>query len=422
MRMSSPFRLFFAVVFSLTLVDTGAQDTTQHITANRRNAASQLNKPYLILISADGFRYDYAKKYSAKNLHRLSENGVRAASMLPSFPSVTYPNHYSIATGMYPSHHGLVYNEFYDRNRKATYKVADRKAVEDGSWYGGIPLWVLAEQQGMLSASYHFVGTEAAIAGVYPTYWYRYNSRNGAGHFTRTVTNWLTLPDSVRPHLITLYLSNTDDAGHKYGPESAETAKAVHYIDSVLGVLIAALEPLKLPVNYVFVSDHGMAAVDQQQTLSISAITDTSKFIVRGGNTSQHLYARNAADILPEYAKLKANEKDYKVYLRSNTPRRWHYDIGDDTMGRIGDIFLVPVYPKVFAEAGSKVSPGAHGFDPAMKEMHASFYAWGPAFKRKDIPAFVNVHVYPMVCSLLGLTYQHSIDGDPSVLKRILRK
>jgi len=406
----------------LVSVIASAQDTTQHIEKGRKNSATQINKPYLILISADGFRYDYAKKYQAKHLLELSKKGIRAKSMIPSFPSVTFPNHYSIATGMYPSHHGLVYNTFYDRNRKETYAVNNRKTVEDGSWYGGIPIWVLAEQQQMLSASYFFVGTEAPIQNTLPTYWYKYNSITPIDDRINQVVQWLQLPEADRPHLINFYMSNTDDAGHHFGPDAPETEAAVHFIDETIGKLTQRVNALGLPVNYIFLSDHGMTTVDTATKIVIPALIDTAKFIIRGGNTSFHLYAKDSSSILSTYHQLKSKEKHFKVYLKSETPSSWHYQPSDDLFNRIGDIFIVPEFGKVLRFANETMSVGAHGFDPKEKAMHATFYAWGPQFKkRKKIDAFENVHVYPLISNLLQLPYQHTIDGNPKVLKRLLR-
>ena len=167
-------------------------DTTQKVDLSRRNSKKQQDKPYLILISADGFRYDYAKKYKANTLIKLSEKGVRAEAMIPSYPSVTFPNHYSIVTGMYPSHHGIVDNKFYDAKRSDFYIVGTRAKVEDGSWYEGTPLWVLAEQQHMLSASFYWVGSEAAIKGIRPTYYYNYTEKIDIDQRVQVVVNWLS--------------------------------------------------------------------------------------------------------------------------------------------------------------------------------------------------------------------------------------
>lgn len=415
---------FFPVLlfpFLLLPVLLPAQDTSQQQVRGRINLPAQQQKPYVILISADGFRYDYITRYDARQLKQLSSEGVTAESMKPSFPSVTFPNHYSVATGMYPSHHGIVYNQFYDRNKKATYNMGDRKAVEDGSWYGGIPLWVLAEQQGMRSASYHFVGTEAPIQGIYPTYWYLFSNRIDIDRRIATVGNWLRLPEAERPHLITFYMSNTDDAGHHYGPDATQTRDAVQFVDAAIGKLVEEVRKTGLPVNFIFLADHGMAAVDTAFRLDPSAIIDTAKFILRGGGTSLHVYAKSKKDIKPLYKRLKAAATDYDVYLRKQIPVAWHYSAKDDTLGRIGDLFLVPHYPKVFSRPGSRISPGAHGFDPVMQEMHATFCAWGPAFRKGiRIPTFENVHVYPLVCRILGLSYAHAIDGRPEVLEPVL--
>lgn len=399
-----------------------AQDSLQQIVHGRKNAATQVDKPYVILISADGFRYDYAEKFKAENLLRLLKSGVQAKSMIPSFPSVTYPNHYTVATGLYPSHHGLVYNQFYDRSRKATYNVADRKTVEDGTWYGGTPLWVLAEQQGMISASYQFVGTEAAIQQTFPTYWYRYHDKNDIENSTNIIANWLKLPAEQRPHFISFYLGEVDYAGHVFGPDAKQTESAVQYVDKAIKLLTQKVDALGLPVNYIFLADHGMASVDTVTRINIAEMIDTARFIMRGGNTSLHLYAKDVGDIQPTYQALKKQAAGFEVYLRGQTPASWHFGKTDDVFDRIGDIFVVPKYPKVLSGYTGHISPGAHGFDPSIKDMHASFYAWGPHFKKgKTIPSFENIHVYPLVCKLLGLTIRDKIDGNLKVLKKTLR-
>src|SRR6185369_4163213 len=217
-------------------------DTTQKIIEGRRNARPQQKKPYVILISGDGFRYDYAEKYHATSLLALSAKGVRAASMIPSYPSLTFPNHYTIVTGLYPSHHGLVNNYFYDANRKAFYGMRDQKAVVDGSWYGGTPLWVLAEQQQMLTASYYWVGSEADIQKTLPTYYYKFNDTVSMDHRIKEVVNWLQLPPDKRPHFITFYISNADHEGHSFGPDAPQTAAAVRFIDSSIQKLTEAVK------------------------------------------------------------------------------------------------------------------------------------------------------------------------------------
>jgi len=400
-----------------------SQELVQQVVAGRKNSPQQMEKPYLILISADGFRYDYAEKYNARNILELSSKGIRSAAMIPSYPSVTFPNHYTIVTGLYPSHHGLVYNQFYDRGFNASYSMGDRSAVEDGRWYGGTPLWVLAEQQQMLAASYHFVGTEAPIQQTYPTYWYRFKDGIDLSKRIGTVVDWLKLPSEERPHLITFYMSHVDHAGHDFGPDAPQTAASVATVDDAVGRLVAEVSKLGLPVNYVFVSDHGMASVDTAFRMDVSAMIDTSQFIIKGGGTTLHLYSRPHANVNEQIALLKQRAVHFDVYSKADVPAHWHYSTKDDRFQRIGDIILTPHYPKVFSSGARRISPGAHGFDPKIKEMHASFFAWGPSFKSgMKIPAFENIHIYPMLCELLGLKYGKDIDGNAKVLRPVLRK
>jgi predicted AlkP superfamily pyrophosphatase or phosphodiesterase len=398
-------------------------DTAQKIVPGRSNAVAQQVKPYVILISADGFRYDYARKYQAKNLLRLSSNGIRAQSMIPSFPSLTFPNHYTIATGLYPAHHGLVNNSFYDPARRARYSMSNKKEAYDSSWYGGKPLWVLAEQQAMVTASFYWVGSEVAVQGVRPTYYYLYNELIPIDERLQTVKNWLQLPEEQRPHFITFYFPEVDHEGHMHGPESEETVKAVRFVDSSIGKLCAMIDSLQLPVNYIFVSDHGMAAVDTVNTLSLPQV-DTTKFVVSTGDILVNYYAKDQAFIPGFYQELKSKAEGYDVYLVGETPARWHYRKKDDRYNRIGDIILVARYPKIFAWGNKRLNPGRHGYDPrAVKDMMASFMAWGPQFKKgKVIAPFENIQVYALVARILGLNIDQPVDSRPGVLKKIMKK
>jgi predicted AlkP superfamily pyrophosphatase or phosphodiesterase len=398
-------------------------DTAQKIIEGRRNSPEQQQKPYVIMISADGFRNDYAEKYQAKTLLSLSSDGVRADGMIPSYPSLTFPNHYTLVTGMYPSHHGLVNNYFYDANRHASYGMRDSKAVRDGSWYGGTPLWVLAEQQQMLTASFFWVGSEADIQKTLPTYYYEFNDTIPMDHRIQEVVNWLQLPPEKRPHLITFYISNADHEGHAYGPDAPQTGQAVQFIDSSIQKLTEAVKKTGLYVNYIFVADHGMTKIDVDHPLALPTTVDTSKFIIPRGAELVELYAKNKNDITDTYNKLKAQENGFKVYLKTNTPAHLHYGDKDDMMNRIGDILLIPNWPLTFYWGTRKPNPGAHGYDPSLvKDMLATFYAWGPAFKNhSQIPVFENVNVYPIVTKILGLTYTQKIDGDPKIANQVLK-
>lgn len=417
-------RLYFSlVILLLPLLPLAQVDITQHVVPGRSNSPKQQKKPYVILISADGFRYDLADKYHAGNLQRLRGNGVAAKSMIPSYPSLTFPNHYTLVTGLYPSHHGLVDNTFYDKKRDEIYRLGNRKAVEDSSWYGGTPLWVLAEQQQMVTASFYWVGSETAVKGVRPTYYYRYNDSIDIDTRIQTVKDWLTLPEEKRPHFITFYLPEVDHEAHMYGPDSKQTGEAVHFVDETIGKMVRMTDSLKLPVNYIFLSDHGMITVDTAHLLPKPAAIDTAKFKVPDGDVLVHMYAYNANDIQPAYETLKKEAVDFDVYTADKVPARWHYGAADDWYKRIGDIILVPRAPRSFQFRRRRNQLlGKHGYDNALPEMHATFYAWGPLFKeQKQIGSFENVHVYPLIAHLLGLKISEKIDGSLKVLKPVLK-
>lgn len=393
----------------------------QLVIEGRKNSKKQQEKPYVILISADGFRHDYAEKYQANNILKLGKEGVQASSMIPSFPSVTFSNHYTLVTGLYPSHHGLVGNRFYDPIKGSSYSMADKEKVGDGSWYGGTPIWVLAEQQRMVTANLFWIGSEAEIKGIRPSYYYNYTEDISIDERIKTVVDWLNLPEDKRPHFITFYLSEPDKSGHWYGPDASETQAAVKMVDSTIYELTKAVETTGLPVNFIFVSDHGMTAVDRENPIPVPEVIDTAKFIMPSIGTMIDLHAKDKADILPLYEKLKKQEKDYKVYLKADMPEHLHYGAKNDKTNRIGDILLLPEWPKVFSNR--KPNAGYHGFDPyKVKDMHTVFYAWGPAFKSGiEIPAFESIHVYPLISEILGLNYTEKIDGRKEVLLPILK-
>jgi predicted AlkP superfamily pyrophosphatase or phosphodiesterase len=349
------FSLFASLSFSAL-----AQDTAQHIVPGRSNSATQEQKPYVIMISIDGFRHDYAQKFNAQHLLQLSAAGVRAKGMQPGFPSLTFPNHYALATGMYPSHHGIVDNIFYDSTRTKQYRVGNRAAVEDSSWYKGTPLWVLAEKQQMVSASYFWVGSEAAIQGIRPTYYFLYNERTEVDSRVQQVAKWLSLPEDQRPHLITFYFPEVDHAGHRYGPDSDSTRNAVQFVDAAIGRMAEAVAKLQLPVNFVIVSDHGMTQADTLHPLSLPADLSLDDCKIAPANEKIMLYNSDPARVKELYQKLKASAKNYQVLLREETPERWHYG-QEDRYHLIGDIILLADPGYSFAGKNGRISPGHHG-------------------------------------------------------------
>lgn len=424
--MKSPFSLFFVFLFVFSYSQK-VVDTAQVVIPNRENSVESLSKPYVIMISTDGFRYDYVEKYKAEHIHKISENGVRAEAMLPSFPSITFPNHWSLITGLYPSHHGLVDNYFYDYKRKEFYAMSKPENAEDGSWYGGTPLWALAEKQGMLSASLQWVGSASDAGGIRPTYYYHYHEKFIPQEKINKVLNWLKLPEKERPHFITLYFPEVDAAGHHYGPDSKETEEAVHKVDNAVGELISRVNKLNLKnINFIFVSDHGMIKVDRENPLEVPEILlNKERFDIFNSQTLLRIVVKNKKEIKSVYQELKKNKtSDYNVILARKFPKKLYYGEKDDRYHRIGDLLLVPKAPKIFLEKGKSTTPGKHGYNVrATPEMKAVFYAKGTVFKSNVvIPEFRNVNVYPVIAEILGLKISEPIDGNLKVLKKILKE
>ena len=419
-------RLFIGFFIVLSVLGFSQTDTAQIVVADRKNTPQTLTKPYVILISADGFRYDYAKKYHAKNILKLAEKGVSAKAVIPSYPSITGPNHYTLITGLYPSHTGFVDNYFYDKKRNDLFGMSMQSKISDGSWLGGTPLWSLAEQQGVLSASLFWVASNSDAGGTRPTYYYNYHEKFTADEKINIVLNWLKLPEERRPHLITFYFPEVDKNGHLYGSESLEVQNAVQFVDDAIGKLIEKVNELQLPnVNFIFVSDHGMIDVDLENPLEIPEILlDKSRFIINNSQTLLRITLKDESEVNQVYRELKKNKsKDYKVHLTEKFPKRLHYRTADDRFNRIGQILLVPHTPKIFLEPNARKTPGKHGYNPfKVPEMKASFAAYGPAFKKgKKIGQFRNVNIYPLVAEILGLKITEPIDGKSCTAKKVLK-
>lgn len=410
------------LLLTVFVFSAAAQDTTQQIVPGRSNHPSQYHKPYVILISIDGFRADFAEKHRANFLQSVSQLGVRAEYMTPSFPSLTFPNHYTLVTGLYPAHHGLVDNSYYDTRRQQFYGMGDKAQVADGSWYGGTPLWVLAEKQQLLSASFYWVASEADIQHTRPTYYYKYNEQIGMADRISTVKNWLSLPEEKRPHLITFYFPQVDHDAHEYGPDDSRVTTTVRFIDSSINALQQALQPLGLPINYIVVSDHGMTAVNNKNPLPLPKAIDTGNFRIPRGDALLHLYAKDTTTLAATYQALK-KETGMNVYQLNETPAHWHYRAADDWHQRLGNLILTPQLPNIFSINNRPISQGKHGFDNYHPDMRATFMAWGPAFKTGlRINGFENIHVYPLIANLLGLRFdEKEIDGRVEVLKGILK-
>ncbi len=412
------------LILILTATICAAQSATHVIEIpNPPNTAEQQAKHYVVLVSLDGFRYDYATKYGAKNLLAMAARGASAPDgMIPSYPSVTFPNHYTIVTGLYPEHHGIVANTFYDPARKETYSYTNPKTTGDGSWYGGTPLWALAENQGMRAASFFWPTSDAEIQGKRPSYNIGpYDDNFPAEKRSEQTLAWLQLPPEKRPHLILLYFPNTDHAGHAYGPDAPETAEAVRYVDEMIGKLSDGIAASGLPVDLIVLADHGMETL-QGGWVILDKWADLSQFETSG----PLLYAKSEADTEKAYQALLGASDTFKVYRQAQVPAELHFSSNP----REGDPVVVPTGPYTIlahdpnSKGGTRVPPrGGHGFDPRqMPSMKAIFFAAGPDIRAGvTVASFENVNVYPVIAEILGL-HPGPIDGRLAVLQGILKK
>ena len=389
------------------------------------NSAQAMKAHYVVLVSLDGFRWDYAKKYGAAHLLALGKQGVWAPEgMLPSYPSLTFPNHYAIATGLYPEHNGLVANSFLDEQRTAEgkldrYNIGNAKAVTDGSFYNGVPLWSLAEKQGMRTACLFWPGSEAEIAGERPADYLKFDDQVDEMARIERVKAWLEEPETDRPHFITLYYSDADHAGHTYGPDAAQTKAAVLRVDTLIGNLRIALDSTKLPIDLVVVSDHGMVKV-QGPWVTLDQFADLKNFETAGSL----LYGKTEEDRVRVYNQLKKASEKFQVYRRKDVPAGLHYNENP----REGDPVIVATGPYAIRahgptpDADGRTKPdsepvGEHGLDPRMMpEMKASFFAAGPDIVTgKTVAPFENVNLYPWIAHILGLNPSKS-DGSLNIL------
>ena len=384
-------------------------------------AARQPDRPappasYVVLVSFDGFRHDYVDRGISPVMDSLARAGVRADGLIPVMPTKTFPNHYSIATGMYASEHRLVANVFRDAEL-GTYSPADRSTVEDGAWYGGEPIWVAAQRQGVRTASMFWVGSEADVQGVRPDTWKRFDAAVPPEARVDSVLAWLRRPAGSRPRLLTLYFDFTDNAGTWSGPRSAEMDSAIAYADRLVGRLVRGVDALPHgdSVAYLLMSDHGMADVRGGVFLDEHAISlegvhaqyhGPFATLYTGGDSARMNALRADLERVPHVS----------VYDRSTLPPAWHW-----SDPRLGDLILVADDGWLIGPSRQELPAGAHGWPSDMRAMHALFVASGAGVSDGvRLPAFENVHIHAFVAKLLGIE-RGSGSRDAGPLARALR-
>ncbi|WP_115047420.1 ectonucleotide pyrophosphatase/phosphodiesterase [Xanthomonas arboricola] len=377
----------------------------------------------VLLISIDGLRADMLDRGITPHLSQLAHDGVRARWMTPSYPSLTFPNHYTLVTGLRPDHHGIVHNSIRDATL-GSFWLSKPEAVGDARWWGGEPLWVGVEKAGQHAATWSWPGSEAAIGGVRPSRWRHYEEGTGLDARVDEVLGWLSASGADRNRLVTLYFEHVDEAGHDHGPESRQYADSVRAVDGAIGRLLAGMQRdgTRERTNIVVVSDHGMAEVPPGQAISVNdmAAPDIATAVTDGQVIG---FAPLPGQQARAEARLLGAHAQYDCWRKAALPARWHYG----THPRIPPIVCQmhegwdALFPDKLARRPRDQMRGSHGFDPALPSMRAVFLAQGPDLAQgTTLPGFDNVDVYSLMTRLLGIPAAPN-DGNPRTLLPALR-
>lgn len=362
----------------------------------------------LLLVSIDGFRADYLDRGLTPTLLQLAAGGVRAEWMNPSFPSLTFPNHYTLVTGLRPDRHGIVNNTMFDADIPGVrFSAANLDAVNDPRWWAqGTPLWVTAQQLGLLASTVFWPGSQTANKGILPNDWLPYSKSLSAADRVDTALSMLARPRSTRPRLLTLYLDTIDIIGHEHGPDSAAVDAALRELDATLQRLLAGLRSLgRLDrINLVIVSDHGMAAVPREQVIVLDDLVPRDMIETPIVGTLAGITPKAGMEAEVE-RRLLRRHAHMQCWRKGDIPARFRYG----SHPRVPPLVCLldegwTTNTRSWLERGGAINRGSHGFDPSLASMRALFIARGPAFPHgRVVPAFDNVDVYPLLARLIGV-------------------
>ncbi len=409
------FRLYLIVLFLFHLWVIGCTD-----------ADSQTSeRTPLILISIDGVKPSYLELTDTPVLDSLIQRGVMAESMIPVYPTNTFPNHYSLVTGLYTENSGVISNTMYDAEMERWFRLSDRSAVGDGRWYGGEPIWVNAEKNDIRTATMFWPGSEAEIQGVRPTRWFTYDGSLDYYARADSIIHWLQDPTENRPDFMTLYFSKVDGMGHRYGPYADSTLAALTFVDDVLGHLVNRLEEEGFwpNVNMLITSDHGMIDLSDDRLVFLDDIIDLDDVNVINWSPAVMMQPVEGKKMeVYEALKAREDELEYRVFLKEDIPERFrfknHHRVPDILM--MADLGWTITNHSFYERRG--ILGGTHGFDNEYPDMHTFFLAAGKDFKQGEvIPSFEVVHIYELMAYMLGVEPAPN-DGDLSVLRGILNR
>ena len=375
----------------------------------------------VILISIDGFAYDYLDKFKPKNIMSLAENGVYANRMMPVFPSKTFPNHLSIVTGVYPVEHGIVHNQFFNREINEQYTLGAGK--DNSDWLTAKPIWTIAEQKGLRSAIYFWPESQTTVEGVLPSHYFPYKHNTPNIQRIDQVVKWLKLPNDQRPHLIVSYFSTVDSAGHTFGINSKELKIAINDIDKNIGHLIARIaKETSLTPNIILVSDHGMTPIKRSSSINVSSLQPLSQLTrVINGQTQLYIYEDNINKLNDVRSQLLKNELDdsLEIFVKGDYPVHWHFNEDSNV---VPDMIINALPPTTFVDKRAYKGKATHGYDAINNlNLAAIFIANGPNIKKNlKIDSFENIHVFSLLEKLLALPISTQVNSKLSVLENIM--
>ncbi|MGI6242725.1 MAG: ectonucleotide pyrophosphatase/phosphodiesterase [Prevotella sp.] len=379
-------------------------------------ATSVPARHYTVVVSLDGYRWDYPQWYDTPFMDFMASRGV-SSGLIPSYPSKTFPNHYTLATGLYPDHHGIVANEFYDPGTHSLFSLGRPKQKMNPMFYGGEPIWNTAHRQGKRVAVFYWPGSDVKVNGHYPDRFFMYDKKPRLTMAKRLegVLAELRRPEKKRPDLIMAYLEQPDANGHTYGPQHKKTREAVLTVDSLLQSLYQGIRTLPHAdsVNLIVLSDHGMAWVERPNRIGVSHLLKPEWVTAISGSVPCNIYTRSGfRDSV--YRALEHLDHAH-VWRKQDIPAYLHYGSNN----RVGDIVVSPDIGYVIYD--DAITPGGtHGYDPTLQEMHAVFRAIGPDFKHIALPHFENINVYPLLCRLMGIVPAHN-DGNLGNVEKMIR-
>ena len=354
----------------------------------------------LILISIDGFRWDYFDKVETPNFDRLIANGSKADGLKTSYPSKTFPNHISIVTGNYPSNHGIISNYFYDADFDEYFYIgAGSTAAQDGKWIDAEPIWVTIEKQAKRAMIMFWPMSDAEIMGIRPSKYYVYNEDPTNLDRMDQILSWLLHTGNARPSFLASYFSVVDSKGHSYGPDGDETIEAIRVVDKAIGHLIDGLEAQNIlnEVNIMIVSDHGMTETPDTKVINIADYINLDDVVTVGGGPFMEIRP-NEGKLESVYQALQ-NIDNTQVFKKEDIPDKFNYKNNN----RIEPILLLADEHWSIMTPGRTPIAGSHGYDPDYQSMNGIFIAHGPAFKSGfSGPEIHNIHLYEMMCKILG--------------------